>query len=246
VSDIFTEVDDEVRREELAQLWKRYGKYVFAAACLVVAGVAAWAAYNRWQDSKAGAAGGAYDAAARLMEEGKHGEAEAAFAKLAAEGAPGYQALAQLRVANETASRDAAAGVADYDNIAAATTGQPLFAELASVRAATLLVDTAKYDEMSHRLEPLTSCQPVGAGWFRSWFSFLGFGRSGGCAPGGAFRHTARELLALSAWRNGDAATARRWVDAARNDQEAPSGVRSRMELLAAILPAAGKSPGNP
>jgi hypothetical protein len=246
VSDIFTEVDDEVRREELAQLWKRYGNYVFAAVCLVIAGVAAWVAYNRWQDSKASAAGAAYDAAARLVEEGKQGEAEAAFAKVAAEGTPGYQALAQLRVANETAGRDAAAAVADYDRIAGAMAGRPLFSELASVRAAALLVDTAKYDEMSHRLEPLTACQPAAAGSLQSWLAYFRGRKSDECAAGGAFRHTARELLALSAWRNGDTTAARRWVDAARNDPDAPSGVRSRMELLAAILPDAGKSPGNP
>jgi hypothetical protein len=62
----------------------------------------------------------------------------------------------------------------------------------------------------------------------------------------GAFRHTARELLALSAWHNGDSAAARRWVDAASHDTEAPSGIRSRMELLAALLPEAGKPSGTP
>ncbi|MBO0752196.1 MAG: tetratricopeptide repeat protein, partial [Bradyrhizobiaceae bacterium] len=190
MSDIFTEVDEEVRREELARLWKRYGNYVYAVVCLLVAAVAAWVAYNRWLDSKADAAGAAFDAAARLIEEGKSGEAEAAFAKVAAEGTPGYQALAQLRLANAIAARDPAAAVADYDKIAGTMAGQPLFSELASVRAATLRVDTASYDEMSRRLEPLTVCEPANAGWSRWLFSLLGAGKSDGCR---AFRHTARE-----------------------------------------------------
>jgi hypothetical protein len=54
-------------------------------------------------------------------------------------------------------------------------------------------------------------------------------------------------LLALSAWRNGDSAATRRWVDAAKNDSEAPASVRSRMEVLASLLPTdAGKPSGNP
>ncbi len=216
MTDIFTEVDEEVRREALAQMWKRYSNYVFAAVFLIIAGVAAWVAYNRWQDSKAAEAGAAFEAAAKLSDEGKHADAEAAFAKVAAEGTPGYQALARMRVASEIAGRDTAAGVAAYDKIASDMTGQFLFPELASVRAGALLVDTAKYDEMSRRLEPLTD-------------------------PKGAFRHIARELLALSAWHNGDAAAARKWLDAARSDADAPQGVRQRMELLAAILPDAGK-----
>jgi len=221
VSDIFTEVDEEVRREELAQLWKKYGNLIIAAAFLVIAGVAAWRGYDYWQNRKAGEAGAAYDAAAKLAEEGKHGEAETAFARLAAEGTSGYRALAQLRAANEIAGRDAKEGVAAYDRIAGEMTGQPAFSELASIRAAGLLVDTAKFDEMSHRLEPLTQ-------------------------PTGAFRHTARELLALSAWRNGDGAAARRWAESAKNDPEAPSGVRQRMDVLAALLPDAGKPSRQP
>jgi hypothetical protein len=221
VSDIFTEVDEEVRREELAKLWKKYGNLVIAAAFLVIAAVAAWRGYDYWQNRKASEAGAAYDAAAKLAEEGKHSEAETAFAKLAAEGTPGYQVLARLRAADEIASRDAKEGVAAYDKIAGEMTGQQLFSELASIRAAVLLVDTAKYDEMIHRLEPLTQ-------------------------QTGAFRHTARELLALSAWRNGDRAATRRWVEAARGDQDAPQGVHQRMEVLAALLPDAGKPSGQP
>ena len=111
---------------------------------------------------------------------------------------------------------DADQNIAAYDRIAGETTGQPLVSELAAVRAAFLLVDTAKLDEMTQRLEPLTQ-------------------------PSGAFRHTARELLALSAWRNHDTAAMRRWTEAAKNDPEAPSGVRSRMDVLASLLPEAGK-----
>jgi hypothetical protein len=216
VSDIFTEVDEEVRREQLKKLWERYGSYIVAAAFLVVAAVAAWRGYDYWQTRQAVVAGAAYDAAARLSQEGKHDEAEAAFAKLATGGTSGYRMLAQLREAAEIAERDPKAAVAAYDRIAGETTGQPLVSELATIRAAFLLVDTAKLDEMTERLEPLTQ-------------------------PSGTFRHTARELLALSAWRNHDTAAMRRWTDAAKNDPEAPSGVRTRMDVLASLLPETGK-----
>jgi len=216
VSDIFTEVDEEVRREQFKKLWERYGNYVVAAAFLVVAAVAAWRAYDYWETRRAAEAGAAYDSAARLAEEGKHSEAEAAFAKLVADGTAGYRMLARLREAAEIAERDPKAAVAAYDKIAGETSGQPLVSELASIRAAFLLVDTAKLDELTGRLEPLAQ-------------------------PSGTFRHTARELLALAAWRNGDIAALRRWSDAAKNDPEAPSGVRSRMDVLASLIPEAGK-----
>jgi hypothetical protein len=216
VSDIFTEVDEEVRREQLKKLWDRYGNYVVAAVILVIAAVAAWRGYDYWQTRRAAEAGAAYDAAARLAEEGKHDEAEAAFAKLVTDGTGGYRMLARLREAAEISERDPKAGVAAYDKIAGEMTGQPLVSELAAIRAAFLLVDTAKLDEMTQRLESLAQ-------------------------PSGTFRHSARELLALSAWRNADTAAMRRWTEAAKNDPEAPSGVRSRMDVLASLLPEAPK-----
>jgi len=86
VSDIFREVDEEVRRERLEQLWKRYGSYITAAALVVVACVGAWRGYLYWEERKAAEAGAAYEAASGLADAGKHSEAEAAFAKLASEG----------------------------------------------------------------------------------------------------------------------------------------------------------------
>lgn len=218
MSDIFTEVDEDVRREQLAQLWKRYGNLVWAAVALVILSVAAWRGYDYWQNRIAAQSGAAFNAATRLADEGKHDEAETAFARIGADGAPGYQMLARLREASEMARRDPKAAVAAYDSIAGSAGSQPIAGELASIRAGLLLVDTANFDEMTRRLEPLAQ-------------------------PTGAFRHTARELLALSAWRTGDAAAARRWADAAKNDPEAPPGVRTRMEVLGSLVPEAASSP---
>jgi len=217
VSDIFDEVNEEVRREQLKKLWERYGNYIIAAAILVVLAVAAWRGYQYWEARKAVAAGAAYDAATALADDGKHDEAEAAFAKLADDGTAGYRVLARLRAAAELGERDPKAAVAAYDSIAADSAGQPLVSDLAILRAGFLLVDTASYQEMLQRLEPLAQ-------------------------PAGVFRHSARELLALSAWRNSDTAAARKWADAARGDPDAPSGLRARMEVLGELLPETSKS----
>jgi hypothetical protein len=61
-------------------------------------------------------------------------------------------------------------------------------------------------------------------------------------APGSTFRHTARELLALSAWRANDTTAARKWLDMIANDGETPPGLRSRAEALQALLPPVAKS----
>lgn len=42
MSDIFQEVEEDVRRERYEKLWKKYGNYIIALAVLIVAGVAAF------------------------------------------------------------------------------------------------------------------------------------------------------------------------------------------------------------
>jgi hypothetical protein len=217
VSDIFREVDEEVRREQLKKLWDRYGNYVVAAAILLVAAVAAWRAYMWWEAKKAAETGAAFEAATTLAEAGKRGEAEAAFAKIAADGTAGYRHLARMREAAEFAQSDAKAAIAAYDQIAADRAVGPVLQDLAALRAAALLIDTGALDEARRRLEPLA-------------------------ANDRTFRHTAREFLVLAAWRAGDTAAAKRWFDLITTDAQTPAATRSRVEMLMAL--GAGASRG--
>jgi hypothetical protein len=216
VADIFQEVDEEVRREQLKKLWQRYGNYIIALLVLVIAGVAAWRGYDWWESKKAAEAGGAFEQAVTLAESGKHQEAEAAFAKLSTDGTSSYRILARLREAAELAATDRAAAIKAYDEIAADRGASQVIQDLATVRAGFLHVDAASYGDMRARLEPLT-------------------------APDRPFRYSARELLALSAWREGDMGAARQWTDAILKDVQTPPDARSRASVLSELIAASGK-----
>jgi hypothetical protein len=217
VSELFDEVDEDVRRDQLKKLWDQYSIYIVAAALLIIAAVGGWRGYQYLEAKKAAEAGGAFDAAVELSEQNKHAEAEAAFTNLAATAPSGYRTLARLRAAAEVASRDPQAAAKVYDDIAADRSVGAAEQDLARIRAAGLLLETASYPGMLQRLEAAT-------------------------APQATFRHTARELLALSAWRANDTAAARQWLDLIANDGETPSGLRSRAEALQALLPPVAKS----
>ena len=217
MSELFDEVDEDVRRDQLKKLWDRYSIYIVAGALLIVASVGGWRGYQYLEAQKAAEAGSAFDAAVELSEQNKHGEAEAAFSKLAASAPSGYRMLARLRAAAEVASRDPQAAVKMYDDISADRSIGATEQDLARIRAAGLLLDTATYPAMLQRLEAATK-------------------------PEATFRHSARELLALSAWRANDTAATRQWLDLIANDGETPSGLRSRAEALQALLPPVAKS----
>jgi len=217
VADIFHEVDEEVRRERLKKLWDRYSVYLIALAVLIVVGMSAWRGYEYWMAKKAAAAGAAFETAASLSEQGKHAEAEAAFAKVAAEAPAGYRVLARMRAANALAQVKPGDAVKAYDELSADASIDRAWQDLAAVRAGMLLVDTASFADMRRRLEPLAE-------------------------PSRSFRHTARELLALSAWRNRDLAAARRYLDMIATDAETPSGTRARADVLSGLIAADSKS----
>ena len=96
---------------------------------------------------------------------------------------------------------------AKIESLAADSALDRTLRDLAAVREGLILVDSAPVAELTAKLEPLT-------------------------AAGRPFRHTARELLALSAWRNGDTAAAKRWLDLIATDAETPPGTRARMDVL--------------
>jgi hypothetical protein len=217
VSELFDEVNEDVRREQLKKLWERYSVFIVAVALLIIAAVAGWRGYSYTQEKKAAEAGQAFNKAVELSDQNKHAEAEAAFNSLAATAPYGYRMLARLRAAGEVASHDPQAAAKLYDDIAADRSVGALEQELAKVRAAGLLVETSTYPNMVTRLESAA-------------------------APGATFRHTARELLALSAWRANDTTAARKWLDMIANDGETPPGLRSRAEALQALLPPVAKS----
>jgi hypothetical protein len=217
VSELFDEVDEDVRRDQLKKLWDQYSIYIVAGAILIIAAVGGWRGYEYLEAKKAAEAGVAFDKAVELSEANKHSEAEAAFTELAAKAPSGYRVLARLRAAAEVATRDPQAAAKLYDDIAADRSVGTLEQELAKVRAAGLLLATASYPSMLARLEPAT-------------------------VPGASFRHTARELLALSAFRANDTAATRQWLDLIANDGDTPQGLRSRAEALQALLPPVAKS----
>ena len=217
MADIFHEVDEEVRRDQLKKLWERYSLLIIAVAVLIVAGIGAWRGYEYWVAKKAAAAGAAFESAVTLSEQGKHAEAEAAFAKVVSEAPSGYRVLARFRAAAELAQVKPADAVKAYDDIAADSSVGQTWQDLAGLRAGLLLVDSAQLADLRRRLDPISE-------------------------PSRTFRHSARELLALSAWRNHDLTAARRYIDMITTDGETPPGTRARIDVLSALIGSGGKS----
>ena len=140
MSDIFQEVDEDVRRDKAAEFWAKYQNFVFAGAALIVLATAAYRYYDYRRVQAAESAGAAFQAALTLEHDGKTADAQAALAKVAGSAPAGYAALSRFAAAAAAARTDAKAGAAAFDALANDSSLDALFREAARLRAALDLV----------------------------------------------------------------------------------------------------------
>ena len=212
MADIFREVDEDLRRENLEKLWKKYGKIISALVVLVilaVGGVQAWNAYDLQRREEQS---DRFAAALATAQAGDAAGAAAALAELGEVGAGGYAGLAALeraRLLAEAGDVDGAAAL--WDRIAADSALGPGFRDVATLLSVLHRIDTADRAALRQRLEPLAG-------------------------DGMAFRGSAWELMAVLALRAGDKAGAAELYAKISDDRELPAGLRARAAQMLAAL----------
>ncbi|MEM9204968.1 MAG: tetratricopeptide repeat protein [Pseudomonadota bacterium] len=209
---LMREVEEELRQEQMKKLWDRYGVLAIIGVVLVVAGVGGYRFYGSWQASQAAEAGDKYLAAVEAADTDDASSARASLTELIDSSPGDYQTLARLRLAGVDAAegnRDAA--VAALDAVADDTSVDAPLRSAASIRAAYLLIDVAKYEVVLERLQNIAE---IGNPW----------------------RHSARDALALSAYRNEKWPETRQWLDAIISDPSTPPNLTARVQLLSAIV----------
>ncbi len=218
MSDIFREVDEEVRQDRAVAFWSRYQGWFLVIAAIIVLATAGWRIYASRQQAQVEETGARYLAATQLSREGKAADAISNLESITRDGTAGYRQLAALRLADELTETDAAKATAEFDRLSGDNTIDPLFRDVARLRAGMLLLDKANAKEATARLSPLATA-------------------------GGPFRSTARELLAAAAIATDDLPTAGRWLDEIVRDPSAPADVRQRAEAFLSLVRAGRKPP---
>ena len=138
MSDIFQEVDEEVRRDKAAEFWKKYQNVIIAAAAVIVLASAGFRYWQYEREKAEQAAGDQFQEAIAAFEAGKLDEAKAGLDKIALEAPAGYRVLAQMTAAGAKAESDPQGAVAAFDALAGDSATDPLFRDAARLRAALL------------------------------------------------------------------------------------------------------------
>jgi len=207
LSDIFREVEEDVRREKLTKFWKAYGDYLIALAAVIIIGIAGFQLWQRYEAKQRGAASVAFSAAQRINDPAA---AAVAFSDLAKTAPKGYRLLARLEQAHSmlaSGQRDGA--LALYKEIANEDKGGP--GAVARLRQGWALADTSSRADLESLLAPLRE-------------------------PPGAWKQMADEILAYSDYHNNQIAKAATEFAALANDANAPQQLRVRAKAMGDYL----------
>lgn len=211
MTDLFREVEEDLRREQFSKLWEKYGLYVIGLAVAIVLVVAAIVGWRAWTHSRAVEASARYETLVAEMAEAAPAESAAAFAAFANETSGGYRVLARLAEADRfLAAGDRDAALAAYEAAANDSAAPEIVRGMATVKGGLLLVDTLSYDDMRARVAPINR-------------------------ETSPWRSNALELLALAAIREG------KWSEADANvkliiaDPASAPGLRDRAHVIQAL-----------
>ena len=206
------EVDDELRREQALTIWKRYGRWIIGA---VVGGLALFAGYLWWQndrDMKRGVDGEQLSTALDDLSAGNIDGAKPQLDKLVGSKSPGVAVAAKLTNAAVLLSKgDNKGAAAAFGAIAADSTLDQPYRDLALVRQTAAEFDAMKPEDVVTRLKPLA-------------------------APGNPWFGSAGEMVGIAYLKMGKNDLAGAMFGAVAKDNGVPETIRERVVQLAAIL----------
>ena len=212
MADIFREVDEDLRRENLEKVWKRYGKAILALVAVVVLGVAGYQGWRTYDLQQRQEQSDRFAAALSTAQGGDTDAAIAALSDLSDPSAGGYSGLAALERARLLADAgDVDGAVAIWDRVAADSRLGQGFRDVATFLSVQNQIETGDTSALRQRLEPLA-------------------------AADASFRGSAWELMAVLALRDGETSRARDLYTRISDDRELPAGLRARAAQMLAAL----------
>ena len=215
MSDVFQEVDEELRRQHLDKAFKTYGPLVLSAVIVVLAGYAGFMFWQGYQERRAASASDQLVHGIESLARGDEEGALATFSALAENGPEGYAMLAAFQEAAATRQAgELTAAMALYDGIAADGGNPEEFRALARYYGGLTAISSADatYDDITTRLEPVAN----------------------GNSP---WRYHAQEALGYAALREGQNDVAEGFYLRLTEDALVPAGIAARAnEMLNVVM----------
>jgi len=212
LSDFLREVDEDYRRDQLINLWKRFGPWMIGAAIATVVAVAGFKAWDAYVSKERQARAEIYETAVNAVNEGRMNEAFANLIELQDAGGEGYATLARFAQAKLLLLEDKIGeAVVLYESVKTDSSAPEVFRDYATYLSAAAQFDMLSADEMQERLTLLIQTE-------------------------GSWSALSNELLAMSYLRESREDQAREILNVLSVDPTAPPGVAARASNVLAVM----------
>jgi hypothetical protein len=219
VTDIFEEVNESLRQDKFSAWWKKYRFAVLAIIVVAIGGVGIWELLKYQRASEIDRQARVFDAATSALEKGDLAAAKTSFAEVAAEKS-GFGALANLMLASLEKDQSNDPKLMAPHLRAAAERDDGLVGDIALLKLAYAMADTAEMAELEAAVKPLLD-------------------------KGGHAAALAREVVAAKALATGDIERARTEYTALSYELDAPQNLKLRASQALGTLPKAA-APATP
>lgn len=153
--DFVDEVEEQLRSDRYRALAWRYLPWVGAAlAATIIGWLGVWA-YHAWEGRNVGKASVAYEKGVAALSAGDETGAYTDFETIGRSGPAGYKTLALMQEGNIRLAADKPLEAASFYDAAGKAAPNAILGDLARLKAALALLDTAPYPQLQTRLNAL-------------------------------------------------------------------------------------------
>lgn len=211
MTDLFEEVEEQLRSDRYRSLARRTLPWVLAVAAAALIAVLAYWGWDTWRNKAIAEASEQYHAGAQAFVQGDEAKAKQIWTEVSKSSAGGYKSLALMQLASFELRDNKTESAVQLLDQAADAAPDDLLGDVARLKSAFAVLDTAPYKDVEARLTPLMK-------------------------EGRPYRVQAREALAFAKMLAGDMSGARGDFVVLQQSLDAPDGVRARAQAAVSLI----------
>ncbi len=206
------EVTEEVKNDNLKQMWEKYGIYIILLVVLAIVGAVSFESFKSWRQAKSETWSDTYAYALNLENQGKYDESLKVLEQMEKTGGNIYSDIARLQTSNilfEQGKNEEAIKV--LEEIAADKSINKKLRDVSAVKLASYKLDNAPREEIDALLQPLIR-------------------------ENGSWANIAKEMTAMAAIRDGNIEEAQVLYNEILNTPNLPDGLKMRVQDMLSVL----------
>ncbi len=206
------EVSEEVKNDNLKQLWEKYGIYIILLVVLSIVGAVSFEGFKNWQRKRGETWSDTYAYALSLENQGKYDESLEVLEEMEQTGGNIYSNIAKLQTANILFEQGKDTEAVDIlEEIVEDKSINKKLRDVSAIKLASYKIDSGSREEIDALLKPLIE-------------------------ENGSWTNIAKEMTAMAAIRDGNIEEGKAIYTELLNTPNLPDALKMRVQDMLSVL----------